>query len=133
MEPTAAAGVQESAVMARILVADDSPSVRLLVARHLQADGHEVREAADGTVAYEIGCEVELDLAILDQLMPGMLGTDVLHRWRAEDRNFPVLLLSAVDDDQTVIQSLQMGAADYIRKPFSMPELKARMVAHLPR
>jgi DNA-binding response OmpR family regulator len=119
--------------MARILVADDSPSVRLLVIRHLQADGHELLEAEDGTAAYEIGVEGAPDLAILDQLMPGMLGTDVLHRWRAEELVFPVLLLSAVDDDHTVIQSLQLGAADYIRKPFSMPELKARVTAHLPR
>ncbi|HSJ29669.1 MAG TPA: response regulator transcription factor [Acidimicrobiia bacterium] len=119
--------------MARILVADDSPSVRLLVVRHLQADGHELLEAADGTTAYEIGIGESPDLAILDQLMPGMLGTDVLHRWRAEECTFPVLLLSAVDDDHTVIQSLQLGAADYIRKPFSMPELKARVAAHLPR
>ncbi len=119
--------------MARILVADDSPSVRLLVVRHLQADGHSVTEAADGSTAYEIGCEQELDLAILDQLMPGMLGTDVLHRWREDGKEFPVLLLSAVDDDHTIIQSIELGAADYIRKPFSMPELKARVTSHLPR
>ena len=118
--------------MARIIVADDSPSVRLLVRRHLQADGHEILEAEDGDVAYALGAE-NPDLAILDQLMPGMRGTDVLHRWRTEDRTFPVLLLSAVDDEHTVIQSLQLGAADYIRKPFSMPELKARVTAHLPR
>lgn len=119
--------------MARILVADDSPSVRLLVVRHLQADGHDVVEAEDGTAAYEVGADGSLDLAVLDQLMPGMLGTDVLHRWRAEGLTFPVLLLSAVDDDHTVIQSLELGAADYVRKPFSMPELKARMASHLPR
>ena len=119
--------------MGRILVADDSPSVRLLVSRNLQADGHVVFEAEDGAAAYEIGTAEDLDLAILDQLMPGMLGTEVLHRWRVEDRSFPVLLLSAVDDDHTVIQSLELGAADYIRKPFSMPELRARVNAHLPR
>lgn len=118
--------------MARILLADDSPSVRLLVRRHLQADGHEVLEAEDGDAAYALGAE-DPDLAILDQLMPGMLGTDVLHRWRTEERLFPVLLLSAVDDEHVVIQSLELGAADYIRKPFSMPELKARIAAHLPR
>lgn len=120
----------ESGPMARIIVADDSPSVRLLMRRHLEADGHEVLEAADGEAAYALGNE-DPDLAILDQLMPGMLGTDVLHRWRAEDRAFPVLLLSAVDDDHTVIRSLELGAADYIRKPFSMPELKARIASHL--
>lgn len=122
----------QSAPMARILLADDSPSVRLLVRRHLQADGHEVLEAEDGDAAYALGAE-DPDLAILDQLMPGMLGTDVLHRWRTEERLFPVLLLSAVDDEHVVIQSLELGAADYIRKPFSMPELKARIAAHLPR
>src|SRR5690606_24939585 len=75
-------------VMARILVADDSPSVRLLVRRHLQADGHEILEAEDGDAAYALGAE-NPDLAILDQLMPGMRGTDVLHRWRADERSFP--------------------------------------------
>ncbi|CAN5895761.1 hypothetical protein BH23ACT5_BH23ACT5_07490 [soil metagenome] len=119
--------------MALILVADDAPSVRLLVRRHLQADGHEVLEADNGTTAYELGSRGEIDLAILDQLMPGMLGTDILHRWRQDSLTFPVLLLSAVDDDMTVIQSLELGAADYIRKPFSMPELKARLAPHLPR
>ncbi|MDX1448129.1 MAG: response regulator [Acidimicrobiia bacterium] len=117
--------------MARILLADDSDSVRLLVLRHLQAEGHEVIEAVDGTEAHSLGVSEEPDLAILDQLMPGMLGTDVLHRWRADGHEFPVLLLSAVDDEHVVIQSLELGAADYVRKPFSVPELKARIASHL--
>ena len=117
--------------MARILLADDSDSVRLLGRRQLQSEGHEVIEAEDGTKAYELGSSESPDLAILDQLMPGMLGTDVLHKWRAEGLAFPVVLLSAVDDDHIVIQSLELGAADYIRKPFSMPELKARIASHL--
>jgi DNA-binding response OmpR family regulator len=119
--------------MARILVADDSPSVRLLVRRHLESDGHEVVEAPDGTTAYELGSAGGFDLAILDQLMPGMLGLDILHRWRGQDIDMPVLLLSAVDDDATVVQSLELGAFDYMRKPFSIPELKARLATHLPR
>lgn len=118
--------------MARILIADDSPTVRLLLRRHLEADGHEVIEAEDGYTAYEAGKAGEIDLAILDQLMPGMLGLDVLHRWRSAEVTFPVLLLSAVDDDTTVIRSLELGAFDYVRKPFSVPELKARVAAHLP-
>lgn len=122
---------ESSALMARILLADDSDSVRLLVRRHLQSEGHEVIEAEDGIEAHELGSSESPDLAILDQLMPGMLGTDVLHRWREEGLDFPVLLLSAVDDDHIIIQSLELGAADYIRKPFSMPELKARITTHL--
>lgn len=124
--------VAEFESMARILVADDSSTVRLLLRRHLEADGHEVTEAGDGTTAYEMGRSAPFDLAILDQLMPGMLGIDVLHRWRAESLEFPVLLLSAVDDDTTVVRSLELGAFDYIRKPFSVPELKARVAARLP-
>lgn len=119
--------------MARILVADDSPTVRLLVRRHLESDGHEVVEASDGTTAFESGSAGGFDLAILDQLMPGMLGLDVLHRWRRQGIDMPVLLLSAVDDDATVVQSLELGAFDYVRKPFSLPELKARLATHLPR
>lgn len=117
--------------MARILVADDSPTVRLLLRRHLQADGHEVLEASDGTSAHELGNREVIDLAVLDQLMPGMLGLDILHAWRKDGFEFPVLLLSAVDDDRTVVRSLELGAFDYIRKPFSVPELKARIAARL--
>ena len=117
--------------MARILVADDSPTVRLLVRRHLEGEGHEVVEAADGDAAFKAGIEQELDLAVLDQLMPGRLGVDVLHAWRQQGFDFPVLLLSAVDDDTTVVRSLELGAFDYIRKPFSIPEFKARIAAHL--
>ncbi|HJR91306.1 MAG TPA: response regulator transcription factor [Acidimicrobiia bacterium] len=119
--------------MARILVADDSPTVRLLVRRHLESDGHDVVEASDGTTAYDLGANEDFDLAILDQLMPGMLGLDILHRWRGEGIELPVLLLSAVNDDATVVQSLSLGAFDYVRKPFSVPELKARLASHLPR
>jgi DNA-binding response OmpR family regulator len=118
--------------MARILIADDSPTVRLLLRRHLEADGHEIVEAGDGTTAYEVGMQDTIDLAILDHLMPGMLGLDVLHRWREHSAAFPVLLLSAVDDDVTVIRSLELGAFDYVRKPFSVPELKARVATRLP-
>lgn len=88
-------------------------------------------EAADGAAAFEIGASGDIDLAVLDQLMPGMLGTDVLHRWRDEDHIFPVLVLSAVDDDEIVVQSLKLGAADYVRKPFSISELRARIAARL--
>lgn len=118
--------------MARILVADDSPTVRLLLRRHLESDGHEVVEARDGTTAHDLGRSEKIDLAILDQLMPGMLGIDVLHSWRQLDLDFPVLVLSAVDDDDAVIMSLELGAFDYMRKPFSIPELKARLAARLP-
>lgn len=117
----------KNGLMARILVADDSASIRLLVKRHLQADGHEVVEAPDGPTALDAGREGSIDLAILDQLMPGLKGIDVLQAWREEGIDFPVVLLSGVDDHHAVVSSLDQGASDYIRKPFSPTELKARI------
>ena len=64
--------------MARILVADDAATVRMLVSRHLRAAGHEVIEAEDGAAAFEPGLKGDIDLALLDQLMPAMLGTEVI-------------------------------------------------------
>ncbi|MEZ5175021.1 MAG: response regulator [Acidimicrobiia bacterium] len=113
--------------MAHILIADDAATIRLLVKRHLQAAGHEVTEAVDGPAALELGRSQGFDLAILDQLMPGMKGIDVLHTWRSEQIDLPVILLSGVDDHHAVVDSLEEGAADYIRKPFSPSELNARV------
>lgn len=118
--------------MARILVADDAATVRMLVSRHLRAAGHEVVEVEDGSAAYEAGLNGDIDLAILDQLMPAMLGTEVISRWREAGVAFPVLVLTAVDDDDTVVRSFELGAADYVRKPFSMSELTARVNGRLP-
>jgi DNA-binding response OmpR family regulator len=118
--------------MARILVADDAATVRMLVSRHLRAAGHEVIEAEDGAAAYEAGMKGDIDLAVLDQLMPAMLGTEVIARWRASGVEFPVLVLTAVDDDDTVVRSFELGAADYVRKPFNMSELTARVNGRLP-
>ena len=118
--------------MARILVADDAATVRMLVSRHLRAAGHEVIEAEDGAAAYEAGMKGDIDLALLDQLMPAMLGTEVIAKWREAGVEFPVLVLTAVDDDDTVVRSFELGAADYVRKPFNMTELTARVNGRLP-
>ncbi|HEY7564555.1 MAG TPA: response regulator transcription factor [Acidimicrobiia bacterium] len=117
--------------MARILIADDAATVRVLLRRHLQAAGHEVIEVEDGSAAYEEGLAGECDLAVLDQLMPGMLGTEVIAKWREQGLDFPVLVLTAVDDDETAVRSFELGADDYIRKPFTMTELNARIKGRL--
>lgn len=118
--------------MARILVADDSAVVRTLVSRHLRAAGHEVVEAENGAEAFEAGLKGDVDLAVVDQLMPAMLGTEVIARWREAGVEFPVVVLTAVDDDDTVVRSFELGAADYVRKPFNMSELTARVNGRLP-
>ena len=119
-------------IMARILVADDSAVVRTLVSRHLRAAGHEVVEVENGAEAFEAGLKGDVDLAIVDQLMPAMLGTEVIARWREAGIEFPVVVLTAVDDDDTVVRSFELGAADYVRKPFNMSELTARVNGRLP-
>jgi len=119
------------AFMARILIADDAATVRVLLRRHLLAAGHDVVEVEDGTAAYEAGSTGDFDLAVLDQLMPGLLGTEVMSKWKEDGLTFPVLVLTAVDDDDTAVRSFELGAADYIRKPFTMSELNARINGRL--
>ena len=113
--------------MARILVADDAATVRMLLSRHLRAAGHEVIEAEDGAAAFELGLQGDIDLALIDQLMPAMLGTEVIAGWSAAGIEFPVLILTALDDDDTAVRSFELGAADYVRKPFNMAELTAQV------
>jgi DNA-binding response OmpR family regulator len=111
----------------RILVADDSETIRALLQTALESAGYEVDTAEDGLSAYELGSAGEYDLIILDQLMPGLLGLDVITRWREEGMEVPVLMLTGVDDDRTAVESFDRGAVDYVRKPFRMTELMARI------
>jgi DNA-binding response OmpR family regulator len=113
------------------LVADDAAPVRVLLVRHLRAAGHDVVDVADGPAALAAGLTGDIDLAVLDQLMPGMLGTEVIAAWKAEGIEFPVFVLTAIDDEDTVVHSFEMGAADYVRKPVNMAELTARINGRL--
>lgn len=117
--------------MARILVADDAAPVRVLLVRHLRAAGHDVIDVGHGPAAYQAGLEGDIELAVLDQVMPGMLGTEVIAAWREKGVTFPVFVLTAIDDEDTAIHSFEMGAADYVRKPVNMAELTARINARL--
>ncbi len=115
----------------RILVADDVEAVTTLLVTALEIAGYEVVVARNGQRALELGREEHFDLAILDQLMPGVLGIEILNQWRAADINVPVIVLSGVEDDEIVVGSLESGATDFIRKPFRLPELMARVKLHL--
>lgn len=116
----------------RILVADDSQTITTLLRSALEGAGYEVSSAVDGMDAYEKGRTEDLDLVILDQLMPGLLGLEIIDRWRAEGIDVPVIMLSGVDDDRTVVESLDKGAVDFVRKPFRLPELMARVRQRIP-
>ena len=111
----------------KILVADDSETIRALLQTALESAGYEVDVAQDGPSAYELGSTGDYDLIILDQLMPGLLGLDVVARWHEEGMEVPVLMLTGVDDDRTAIESFDQGVVDYVRKPFRIPELLARI------
>lgn len=113
--------------MKRILVADDSQTITTLLRSALEGAGYSVTAAVDGVEAYEKGRSEQFDLVILDQLMPGLLGLEIIDRWHQEGIDVPVIMLSGVDDDRTVVDSLDKGAVDFVRKPFRLPELMARV------
>lgn len=111
----------------KILVADDSETIRTLLQTALESAGYEVDMANDGPAAYEMGATGDYDLIILDQLMPGLLGLDVIARWHEDGMETPVFMLTGVDDDRTAVESFDRGAVDYVRKPFRITELMARI------
>lgn len=121
----------ESPGRQRILVADDVEAVTTLLVTALEIAGYDVVVAENGQKAYELGKSGEFDLAVIDQLMPGLLGTEILGRWQAEGISMPVIMLSGVEDDEVVVGSLDSGAIDYVHKPFRLPELMARIRKNL--
>ncbi|HUF14312.1 MAG TPA: response regulator [Acidimicrobiia bacterium] len=116
----------------RILVADDSDTITTLLTTALTSHGYTVVTARDGVETYELGRSGDIDLAIIDHLMPGLLGLEVIERWRAEGVDLPVIVLSGVDDEKTAIASLDVGAVDFVRKPFRLNELMARVRQRIP-
>lgn len=120
------------AVSNRILVADDAETITTLLESALTEGGYEVVVAKDGLETYEIGKSGTVDLVILDYLMPGLLGIEVIEKWREEGVDIPVIVLSGVDDEDTIVETLEIGAVDYVRKPFRINELMARIKQRIP-
>lgn len=116
----------------KILIADDEAEIRDVLRLYLEKDGYEVTEAADGVEAMERLRKEKPDLAILDVMMPGLDGYRVLRNIR-EDNNIPVIMLSAKDTDSDKILGLDMGADDYITKPFAPLEAMARVNSNIRR
>jgi DNA-binding response OmpR family regulator len=112
--------------MATVLVVDDEPIVRDVVVRYLQRDGHETLEAADGNAARLLIEERSPHLVVLDVMLPGIDGL-TLCRWIRERSNLPVILLTARGEEADRIVGLELGADDYVTKPFSPRELSARV------
>lgn len=121
--------------MAKIVVADDDADIRDLVVFKLQQSGHHVVPVGDGVAAVEACREQLPDLAVLDVMMPGMSGFDACRALRADPSlaGIPVILLTARAQETDIEQGFNVGADDYVVKPFSPRELASRVSAVLQR
>ena len=118
--------------MAKVLLVEDSPDLAQLIARELQAASYEVALADNGVSALALHADQQPDLVILDWMLPEMDGLEVLRRLR-QSSTTPVLMLTGRDDEIDRVVGLEVGADDYLVKPFSMRELLARTRAMLRR
>jgi two-component system, OmpR family, KDP operon response regulator KdpE len=119
-----------SAAPLRVLVVDDEPPIRKLLRMGLTAQGYQTLEAANGKAALDLLKEAP-DLIILDLGLPDTLGHDLLRTIRARNEGVPIVVLSSRGDEASKVQALDLGADDYVTKPFGMDELLARMRAAL--
>ena len=118
--------------MAKILVIDDEPSITNLVSAYLKPEGYEVYIAADGNAGLKAARAFKPDLIILDVMLPGMDGIELLSRLRRESEVY-IIMLTARTEETDKIVGLSVGADDYMTKPFSPRELVARIKAALRR
>jgi DNA-binding response OmpR family regulator len=118
-----------------VLVVDDEPTIADVVSRYLERAGYETRSAPDGAAALALAGESRPDLVVLDLMLPGMDGLEVMRRLRAagNGHRVPVILLTAKGEPVDRVIGLRLGADDYVAKPFSPAELVARVDAVLRR
>ncbi len=119
--------------MTLVLVVDDDDTVREVVVGYLERAGFETVEAADGRAAVELGRTRRPDLVVLDLMLPGLDGLEVCRRLRAERGDLPVVMLTALGDEDDRVLGLELGADDYVTKPFSPRELVLRIQSVLRR
>jgi two-component system KDP operon response regulator KdpE len=115
----------------RILVVDDEPPIRRFLRTALAAQGYRIEEAETGEAALEFLRRNPVDLLVLDLGLPGMDGLEVVRRLRADGTATPIIILSGRDDEAGKVAALDLGADDYVSKPFGMEELSARIRAAL--
>ena len=119
--------------MSRILVVEDDPAILRGLSDNLKAESHEVLAATDGEEGYRLIVKQKPDLIILDLLLPKLGGYEVCRKVRGEGVHTPILILSARGEESDRVLGLDLGADDYITKPFSIRELLARVRALLRR
>ncbi|MBV7389583.1 MULTISPECIES: response regulator transcription factor [Enterococcus] len=115
--------------MKHILVVDDEPSIVTLLTFNLEKEGYQVTSAEDGLIGYELALAENYDFIILDVMLPSMDGLEIAKKLRQEKIDTPILMLTAKDEAIDRILGLEIGADDYLTKPFSPREVLARMKA----
>lgn len=111
----------------KILVVDDEPPIRKLLRVGLGSQGYAVSEAPNAKAAIELMETERPDLVLLDLGLPGMSGHELLRKWRDDGLDVPVVILSSRTDEAGIVNALELGADDYVTKPFGMNELVARI------
>jgi two-component system phosphate regulon response regulator PhoB len=119
----------------KILIVEDEADLALMVRYNLEAEGFNVATAASGDEATELMRESLPDLILLDWMLPGLSGIELCRRWRAKEETarIPIIMITARGEEEERIRGLATGADDYVVKPFSVPELQARIQALLRR
>jgi DNA-binding response OmpR family regulator len=117
----------------RLLIVEDEEAIRTGLIDVLVYHGYEVEFAADGISGLDKALSGRFDLILLDVMLPGMDGFEICNRIRAQDRDQPVIILTAKSTDEDIIQGLSLGADDYVAKPFSVAQLVLRIQAVLRR
>lgn len=119
----------------RILIVEDEEAIVEIVSQALRRHGYETASASDGDAALDKAFSLRPDLVILDLMLPKMDGWEVCRRLKAEKQtaSIPILMLTARRDERDVVEGLELGADDYMKKPFSLAELAARVKALLRR
>ncbi|WP_178021701.1 response regulator transcription factor [uncultured Paenibacillus sp.] len=117
----------------RLLVIEDEPTLSRLLSYNLTSEGYEVVVEDHGQTGYETALQQDFDLILLDLMLPGMNGFEIMSKLRSEGVMTPVIILTAKNAEEEVVQGLKSGADDYITKPFGVAELLARVAAVLRR
>ena len=119
--------------MTKVLVVDDEPSLQTLLTYNLKKSGFDVVSAEDGQQTLDIIHKQKIDIVLLDIMLPEKSGVDVTRELRAEKNQIPIIMLTALDDEIDKVVGLEIGADDYVTKPFSPREVIARVHAVLRR
>ena len=117
----------------RVLVVEDEKNIVDILTFNLQREGYETLSAMDGQTGLDLALREDPDLILLDLMLPRMDGFDVCRNVRAQNRSTPIIMLTAREEETDKVLGLELGADDYITKPFSMRELLARVKANIRR